>query len=145
MCCLPNCRFQMFMGNVEELLQNLDFLCFTYQHVDGIYTLFKYRLSGQSIQKTSFCFLPVHTRNILWARSTALLNTITKCAVYPTADFKWCWVTLKSCFRNWTYCVLHTSTWTVSLGCLSIDSVEKLLSRTVESLISRKKQSILIK
>ena len=40
---LPTCRCHiLLLGNVEELLQKLDTLCFTYQNVDCIFTLFKY-------------------------------------------------------------------------------------------------------
>ena len=33
------------LGNFEELLQQQDALCFIYQHVDCLYTLFKYQFS----------------------------------------------------------------------------------------------------
>ena len=33
------------MGDIEELLQNLDAFCFKYQLVDCLYTISKYRLS----------------------------------------------------------------------------------------------------
>ena len=53
MCFLPTCRYQSFLlGNVEELLQKLDPLCFTYQHVDCLYTLFKYRFNGNIVVKS---------------------------------------------------------------------------------------------
>ena len=43
MCFSPNCRYHiLLLGNVEELLQKLDSLCFTYQHVDFLYTSCKY-------------------------------------------------------------------------------------------------------
>ena len=41
----------ILLGNVEELLKKLDTICFTYQHVDCLYTLFKYRFSGKVIAK----------------------------------------------------------------------------------------------
>ena len=37
----------MLKGNIKELLQNLDAFCFNYQHLDCLYTLFKYRFSGK--------------------------------------------------------------------------------------------------
>ena len=43
-------------GNVEELLKNLDTFCFTYQHVDCLYTLFKYRFSGKVIANSGQVF-----------------------------------------------------------------------------------------
>ena len=50
---LSNCgRFMFLLGTVKELLQRLDPLCFTYQHVDCPYTLFKYRVSGKSFVKS---------------------------------------------------------------------------------------------
>ena len=40
-CFLLNCRYHIsFLGNVEKLLQKLEPLCFTYQHVDCLYFLF---------------------------------------------------------------------------------------------------------
>ena len=39
------------MGNIKELLQKLDVFCFNYQHVDCLYTLFKYRFSGKTVLK----------------------------------------------------------------------------------------------
>ena len=51
-CFLPACKYHIILlGNVEELLKKLDTICFTYQHVDCLYTLFKYRFSGKVIAK----------------------------------------------------------------------------------------------
>ena len=50
MCFLPNCRYHIILiGNLKELLQKLDAFCFNYQHVDCLYTLFKYRFSGKIV------------------------------------------------------------------------------------------------
>ena len=43
-------------GNVEDLLKKLDTFCFTYQHVDCLYTLFKYQFSGKVIAKRGQVF-----------------------------------------------------------------------------------------
>ena len=49
-CFLPACEYHiLLLGNVEELLKKLDTFCFTYEHVDCLSTLFKYRLSGKVI------------------------------------------------------------------------------------------------
>ena len=51
-CFLPACKYHIvLLGSVQELLKKLDTFCFTYQHVDCLYTFFKYRLSGQVIAK----------------------------------------------------------------------------------------------
>ena len=51
-CFLPACKNHIvLLGNVQELLKRLDTFCFTYQHVDCLYTLFKYRFSGKVIQR----------------------------------------------------------------------------------------------
>ena len=56
-CFLPACKYHiMLRGNVEELLKMLDTFCFTYQHVDCLYTLFKYRFSGKVIAKSGQVF-----------------------------------------------------------------------------------------
>ena len=54
MCFLPNCTCRIFFwGNVEELIQKLDPLCFTYQHLDCLHTLFKYQFSGNIVLKSA--------------------------------------------------------------------------------------------
>ena len=57
MCFLPNCRYHIILiGNIKELLQKLDAFCFNYQHVDCLYTLFKYRFSGKIVLKSGQLF-----------------------------------------------------------------------------------------
>ena len=57
MCFLPNCRYHnILIGYFEELLQKLDAFCFNYQHVDCLYTLFKYRFSGKTGVKSGQFF-----------------------------------------------------------------------------------------
>ena len=46
----------VLLGNVEELLKKLDTFCFTYQHVDCLYTLFKYRFSGKFLANSGQVF-----------------------------------------------------------------------------------------
>ena len=56
-CFLPACKYHfILLGNVEELLKKLDTFCFSYQHVDCLYTLFKYRFSGKVIAKSGQVF-----------------------------------------------------------------------------------------
>ena len=56
-CFLPSCKYHiLLLGNVEELLKKLDTFCFTYQHVDCLYTLFKYRFSGKVVVKSGQAF-----------------------------------------------------------------------------------------
>ena len=56
-CLLPSWKYHiLLLGNVEELLKKLDTICFTYQHVDCLYTLFKYRFSGKVIGKSGQIF-----------------------------------------------------------------------------------------
>ena len=57
MCFLPNCRYHItLIGNIKHLLQKLDAFCFNYQHVDCLYTLFKYRFSGKYVVKSGQLF-----------------------------------------------------------------------------------------
>ena len=57
MCFLPNCRYHIILiGNIKELLQKLDAFCFNYQHVDCLYTLFKYRFSDKIVLKSGQVF-----------------------------------------------------------------------------------------
>ena len=56
-CFLPACKYHIVLhGDVQELLKKLDTFCFTYQHVDCLYTLFKYRFSGKVIAKSGQVF-----------------------------------------------------------------------------------------
>ena len=56
-CFLPSCKYHILLhGNVEELLKKLDTFCFTYQHLDCLYTLFKYRFSGKVIANSGQVF-----------------------------------------------------------------------------------------
>ena len=51
-CSIPACKYHIVpLGSVQELLKKLDSFCFTYQHVDCLYALFKYRFSGKVIAK----------------------------------------------------------------------------------------------
>ena len=57
MCFLHNCRCHILLiGIIEDLLQKLDAFCFNYQHVDCLYTLFKYRFSGENVIKSGQLF-----------------------------------------------------------------------------------------
>ena len=57
MCFLPNCRYHIIqIGNIKELLQKLDAFCFSYQHVDCLYTLFKYRFNDKLVIKSGQLF-----------------------------------------------------------------------------------------
>ena len=57
MCLLPNSRYHIILiGIIKELLQKLDAFCFNYQHVDYLYTLFKYRFSDKIVVKTEQIF-----------------------------------------------------------------------------------------
>ena len=56
-CFLRACKYHIvLLGNVQELPKKLDTFCFTYQHVDCLYTLFKYRFSGKVIAKSGQVF-----------------------------------------------------------------------------------------
>ena len=49
-CFLPTRKHHnILLGNVQELLKKLDRFCLTSQHVDCLYTLFKYWFSGKII------------------------------------------------------------------------------------------------
>ena len=63
-CFLPTCKYhKILLGNVEELLKNLHTFCFTYQHVDCLYTLCKYRFSGKVFAKSGQVFDNVQRAN----------------------------------------------------------------------------------
>ena len=65
-CLLPNCRYHiLLLINVEELLQKLDPLCFTYQHVVCLYTLFKYRFKGILLSRVVKCLILCKEESIL--------------------------------------------------------------------------------
>ena len=50
MCFLPNCSYHfVLIGNIKELLQELDVFCLNYQLVVGLYTLLKYHFSSKIV------------------------------------------------------------------------------------------------
>ena len=56
-CSLPAGEYHiLLLGENEELLRKLDTFCFTYQHVDCLYTVFKYRFSGKVFAKSRNVF-----------------------------------------------------------------------------------------
>ena len=58
LCFLPICRYQIILiGDIKEFQEKLDAFCFNYQHVDCLYTLFKYRFSGNIFVKTGNCLI----------------------------------------------------------------------------------------
>ena len=47
---LPNCRYQILLiGDIDGLLQKWDEFCFTYQYVDCLYRIFKYRFDRKVV------------------------------------------------------------------------------------------------
>ena len=57
MCFLPDCRYHIILlGNIKDLLHKLDSFCSNYQHVDCLYTLFKYLLNGNIVIKSGQLF-----------------------------------------------------------------------------------------
>ena len=67
MCFRTNWRYHIVLiRNIKELLQKLDAFCFNYQHVDCLYTLFKYRFSDKIVLKSGQLFdnlqRPVHSK-----------------------------------------------------------------------------------
>ena len=56
-CFLPNYRDHIILiGNIKELLQKMHAFCFNYQHVNCVYTLFKYRFTGKVAVKSGQLF-----------------------------------------------------------------------------------------
>ena len=58
---LPNRRYHIILiGNLKDLLQKLHEFSFNYQHVDCLYTPFKYRFSGKIVVKSGQLFDNLH-------------------------------------------------------------------------------------
>ena len=56
-CFLPARKYHIIvLGEIEELLHKSDIFCFKYQHVDCLYTLFKYGFSENIIAKSGNVF-----------------------------------------------------------------------------------------
>ena len=56
-CFLPACKYHIVLLWIfQELLKRLDSFCFTYQHVDCLYTLFKHRFNGKVFAKIGQVF-----------------------------------------------------------------------------------------
>ena len=53
MCFLPVCKSHIILlGETEELLYKMDTFCVTYQKVDCVQTVFKYRFRGKNTAKS---------------------------------------------------------------------------------------------
>ena len=58
-CYLKNCKFHLLViadKDLNDLLVKLVRVCFTYQHVDCFYSLFKFRFSGKVLEKNGEIF-----------------------------------------------------------------------------------------
>ena len=58
-CTVPNCKCHILLiaeKDKNDLMQKLDTFCFTYQLVDCLYTLFKYRFDGKIVTKIGQVF-----------------------------------------------------------------------------------------
>ena len=56
-CFLPTCIYHILLpGVIDELPHKSDSFCFTYQHVNCLYTLFKYPFNGKIISKSGKVF-----------------------------------------------------------------------------------------
>ena len=56
-CSIYACKDHIILlREIEELLHNLETFCFTYQRVDCLFTLFKYRFNGKIIAKSGKLF-----------------------------------------------------------------------------------------
>ena len=76
-CSLPTCIYRIvLLGNVRELLKKLDTFCFTYQHVDCLYTLFKYRFSCKNLVKKEHLYDNLQRQFI----STSKIEEWTECS-----------------------------------------------------------------
>ena len=82
MCFLPNCRYHIILiGDIKQLLQKLDAFCSNYQHVDCLYTHFKYCFSGKLLSRltNSLVMCRVHfnlsTKTEEWTECPASLKT----------------------------------------------------------------------
>ena len=58
MCFLPNCRCQiLLLSGVQQLQQKQeDAMCFTCQHADFLYAVFKYRYNRKKVAKSGQLF-----------------------------------------------------------------------------------------
>ena len=63
---LPACNYHIILlGEIEELLHKLYTFFFTYQDVDSLYTLCKYRFSGDILQRMELCLTMFRVQSLL--------------------------------------------------------------------------------
>ena len=84
-CLLPACKYHIILlGEFEELLHQLDKFCFTYQHVDCRYTLFKYRFSGKiSAKSENMCDIVQRAMSLIketeeWTKCRVLQKKVSR-------------------------------------------------------------------
>ena len=72
-CFLRPCKYHIILlGEIEELLHKLDTFCFTYQHVDCLFTLFRFQFTGKLIAKSGNVFDIVQRATSFNQRNTAV-------------------------------------------------------------------------
>ena len=83
-CFLPICRYHIILtGNIKELLQKMDAFCLNYQHVNSLYTLFKYRFSEKLLSRVDKCLMILIGQFI----STSKTEEWTECPASRRRDF----------------------------------------------------------
>ena len=61
---LPSRKYQIKLRrDTRELLQKSDWFCFTYKHVDCLYTLSRYRVSGKMVSRVDKCSIRCRKRS----------------------------------------------------------------------------------
>ena len=91
---LLKCRSHIIvLGVNKELLQKLDAFCINYQHVDCVYTLFKYWFKGKIVDRSGKPFANVQ-RHVISATKT---EEWAECHVFRKRD-SWGKITKNDCW-----------------------------------------------
>ena len=90
-CSLPACKYHIILlGEIEELQDKLDTFCFTYQHVDCLYTMFKYSSNGKIDAKIGNVFDNVQRAISFYQRNRGMdkmpsIANASSCPVHKTS------------------------------------------------------------
>ena len=129
-CFLPACKYHIvLLGINQELLKKLDTFCFTCQHVDCIYTLFKYRFSGKVIAKSGQVFDNVQ-RAVDFNHSNKGVDRI------PSIAKKWL---LRKKYKKHLFSSFQKTKTTQTKGSMFAERIEKVKKTKIEfELINRR-------
>ena len=126
------CFLSGFGQKIVKLYVSHSFVQKTIQKSDGSRIITSYFQVPRGLFKKQFLFISGNRQQKIVSKKYCFAHHDAE-QISNSRYHNFCWVTLKSCHKNWTLCASHIIRWTVSMHSSSFDSVE-ILSREVKGL-----------